>query len=51
LSFCFVLTLLFLVLELAVIHDPANRRLRHRSNLDQIDSGFLGQLPSAARHS
>jgi hypothetical protein len=38
-----VLTLLFLVFELAEIDDPANGRLRHRSDLDQVDSRFLSQ--------
>jgi hypothetical protein len=36
--------LLFLVLELAVVHDPADRRLGHRRDLDQIDACFLCHL-------
>jgi len=39
-----VLSLLLLVLELAVIHDPANRRLRHWRDLDKINSRFFSQL-------
>jgi hypothetical protein len=34
-------TLLFLVLELAVVHDAADRRAGHRGDLDQIDPGFF----------
>ena len=37
-----MLTLLFLIFEFAVIHDPANWRLRHRCNLDQINARFFG---------
>jgi hypothetical protein len=36
--------LLFLVLELAVVHDTTNRRAGHRSDLDQIDPGVLCYL-------
>jgi len=39
-----VRTLLFLVLELAVVHDPADRRLGGRRDLDQIDTGFFSHL-------
>ena len=34
---CFVLALRLAVFELAEIHDPANRRLRQRSDLHQIE--------------
>ena len=33
---------------LAVIHDPANWWLRHRCNLNQINSRFLGQYQGFA---
>ena len=39
-----MLPLLFLVLEFAEIHNPANGRLRHRSNLNQINASLFGQL-------
>ena len=39
-----VLSLLFLVFEFAVIHDSANGRLSVRTDLDQIHSGFKGQV-------
>ncbi len=39
-----MLPLLLLVLEFAVVHDPANWRLRHRSNLNQINPCLFGQL-------
>ena len=41
----FVLLLRFPVLELAVIHDPANRRLGRRRDLDQIEFRRLGSCP------
>jgi hypothetical protein len=31
------------IFELAIIHQPANRGLRRRSNLHQIDLFFFGQ--------
>jgi len=34
--------LLGLVLELAVVHDLADRRLRHRRDLDQVEAELLG---------
>ena len=34
----------FLVLELAEVHQAAHRRLGHRGNLYQIDTGFFGQI-------
>ena len=40
----FVRAFLFLVLELAIIHDTANGRLGKRRNLNEIDSGFFSQL-------
>ncbi len=39
-----MLSLLFLVLEFAEVHDPANGRLRHRGNLNQINASFFSQL-------
>ena len=33
------------VLELAVVHDPANRRLGHRGDLDQVELRRLSPLP------
>jgi hypothetical protein len=38
----FVLPLLLLVLEFAVIHDPANGRLLLRGDLHQVQAGFAG---------
>ena len=38
----FVLFLGFAVLEFAEIHDPANRRLGHRGDLDQVEFGRFG---------
>src|SRR5204862_901891 len=38
-----LLLLGFLVLVLAVIHDPADRRKRARRDLDQIEPLFLGE--------
>src|SRR5690606_31922024 len=37
-----VLALLFLVLELAVVHHPANRWNSLRRDLDQVELGLLG---------
>jgi hypothetical protein len=37
-----VLLLRFAVLELAEVHDPRNRRLGRRGDLDQIQLGGLG---------
>jgi hypothetical protein len=42
----FVLPLLLLVLEFAVIHDPANRRLFLRGNLHEVQADFTGSLQS-----
>ena len=40
-----------LVLELAVVHELADRRARHRGHLDQIQIGFRGQFEGLAdRH-
>jgi hypothetical protein len=39
----------FLVLELAVIHQTADRRLGLRRDLDEIDSGFLGHRERLSR--
>lgn len=38
--FAFIDPFAFLVLELAKVHDSANGRLRIRSNLDQVQTGF-----------
>jgi hypothetical protein len=35
-----------LVLEFAVIHDPANRRLFLRGNLHEVQADFTGSLQS-----
>jgi hypothetical protein len=40
----FVLPLLLLVLELAVIHDPANGRLLLRRDFDKVQADFAGPL-------
>ncbi len=40
-----VLFLRFAVLELAEIHDPANRRLGHRRDLDQVEFRRFGPRP------
>ena len=40
----FVLPLLLLVFEFAEIHDPANRRLFLRGDLDQVHADFAGLL-------
>jgi hypothetical protein len=37
-----VLLLRLAVLELAEVHDPADRRLGHRRDLDQVELGRLG---------
>jgi len=39
-----MLPLLFLVLKFAEVHDPANWRLRHWSNLNQINASLFSQL-------
>src|SRR5574343_190449 len=44
----FVSPLLFLILELAVVHDPADWRLSGRRDLNQIDSRFFSQIQSLA---
>lgn len=40
----FVSSLLFLILELAVIHDPANRWLGHRCDFYEINTSFFCHL-------
>src|SRR5690606_34514181 len=44
-----VRSLLFLVLELAVVHDPADRRIGVRRDLHQVQTGFLGHAQGLAR--
>src|SRR5262249_21239098 len=44
-----LLLLRFLVLVLAVIHDPADRRKRARRDLDQIEALFLGEAQRLVR--
>ena len=44
----FVSALLFLILELAVVHDAADWRLRGRRDLNQISPGFFSQLQSSS---
>jgi hypothetical protein len=39
----------FLVLELPVVHDPADRRHRGRRNLDQIEAFLSGKDESLGR--
>jgi hypothetical protein len=44
-----VFFLAFLVLELAVVHQLAHRRLRGGCDFDQIKFGFLGALQRVAQ--
>ena len=39
----FLFALGLLVLLLAVVHDPANRRISGRGNLDEVEVGFFGK--------
>jgi hypothetical protein len=46
---CLVLTFLFLVLELSVIHQTGDRRAGLGGNLDEINVRFLGHLHGLAQ--